>query len=498
MVRPSIVRAVLTSLAALAAGAAVSRAGDPPQIVDLGRPTDFCAVARGVNNSGQIVGEAYQIVDQETGQKVARGLLWKRGPSGDYGWTEIPRLDTFPNSYPRAINDAGRIAGWAEAASLERGSPAQVVMWDLEESTGTYAVTDLGTLFGFYASETASSADGGHILNQLGQIVGSATTTPSWETSARLWAEPETSPPLLLPVDPGLPPSAAYGVNEEGSVAGRVRGPMGESFVELPILWTRDSAGDFAAQVLPGVPAGTRANAWDVNARGDVVGVVGSRAALWARAEAGAYEAPRLLDVPAGSTLSRALAINDDGVVVGWAVTGGARHAIVWRDEGTGLAPTDLGTLPGHTSSDAYGINDRGLVVGSSWYFDAALQATVAHAVLWEIGSADVTPPVIAGAVADPSTLWPPNGKVVTVSVAYEATDEGGAVTCDLGPVAANERITADDWAVVDPHHVRLRAERSGAGTGRLYTIPITCTDPSGNSTRAETVVQVPHDRGKR
>ena len=45
---------------------------------------------------------------------------------------------------------------------------------------------------------------------------------------------------------------------------------------------------------------------------------------------------------------------------------------------------------------------------------------------------------------------------------------------------------TAPDWEIVDSHHVRLRAERSGRGNGRVYTITITCTDGSGNSTQQE------------
>jgi hypothetical protein len=40
-----------------------------------------------------------------------------------------------------------------------------------------------------------------------------------------------------------------------------------------------------------------------------------------------------------------------------------------------------------------------------------------------------------------------------------------------------------------------LRAERSGTGTGRIYTITCTTTDASGNATSAVTTVTVPHDQ---
>jgi hypothetical protein len=42
---------------------------------------------------------------------------------------------------------------------------------------------------------------------------------------------------------------------------------------------------------------------------------------------------------------------------------------------------------------------------------------------------------------------------------------------------------------------VRLRAERSGRGTGRVYTIVITATDEAGNSSSKQVHVTVPHNR---
>jgi glycosidase len=114
----------------------------------------------------------------------------------------------------------------------------------------------------------------------------------------------------------------------------------------------------------------------------------------------------------------------------------------------------------------------------------------------------DNTPPTITGVGVNPSALWPPNHKMVNVTVNYTAADNCGTPNCTLS-VSSNEPVngaddgnTAPDWEIVDAHHVRLRAERSGGGSGRVYTITITCTDGSGNSTSRTVTVTVPHDQG--
>jgi hypothetical protein len=45
---------------------------------------------------------------------------------------------------------------------------------------------------------------------------------------------------------------------------------------------------------------------------------------------------------------------------------------------------------------------------------------------------------------------------------------------------------------------VELRAERSGSGQGRVYTVTITASDLSGNQSTATVDVRVPHDRRKK
>ena len=60
-------------------------------------------------------------------------------------------------------------------------------------------------------------------------------------------------------------------------------------------------------------------------------------------------------------------------------------------------------------------------------------------------------------------------------------------------PEASGDGDQAPDWEIVDRHRVRLRAERSGLGNGRIYTIAVTCTDAAGNATTRTTAVSVPH-----
>ncbi|HEX8558538.1 MAG TPA: alpha-amylase family glycosyl hydrolase [Pyrinomonadaceae bacterium] len=113
----------------------------------------------------------------------------------------------------------------------------------------------------------------------------------------------------------------------------------------------------------------------------------------------------------------------------------------------------------------------------------------------------DATAPVLSAVTASPSALAAPNHKMVDVALGYTAADDSGGATCSLG-VASNEPVNgagdgdaAPDWVVVDEHRVRLRAERSGGGAGRVYTVTVTCADAAGNSASRSATVTVPRGR---
>jgi hypothetical protein len=116
----------------------------------------------------------------------------------------------------------------------------------------------------------------------------------------------------------------------------------------------------------------------------------------------------------------------------------------------------------------------------------------------------DTTPPAISNLGLSATEVWPPNHKMVDIAVGYEASDFGDpSPVCSLS-VTSNEPVngtgdgdTAPDWEVVDAHHVRLRAERAGGGTGRIYTIMADCQDRSDNHSHRTAAVTVPNSQGK-
>jgi hypothetical protein len=109
----------------------------------------------------------------------------------------------------------------------------------------------------------------------------------------------------------------------------------------------------------------------------------------------------------------------------------------------------------------------------------------------------DTTPPSIENLAADPSDLWPPNGKMRDVTLSYTLSDVADDSLTGVVSVTCNEAsFDSGDYEIIDATHLRLRAEREGKSTaGRLYTVAVTCTDDSSNTTTSTVTVTVPHDQ---
>jgi hypothetical protein len=116
----------------------------------------------------------------------------------------------------------------------------------------------------------------------------------------------------------------------------------------------------------------------------------------------------------------------------------------------------------------------------------------------------DTTPPSLTASAAI-SLLWPPNHKMVHVPLSVSASDNlDPSVSVELLGAASSEPDngtgdgdTAGDIQNLWSGSVDLRAERSGNGIGRLYSIRYRATDRAGNITESSAYVTVPLDMGR-
>jgi hypothetical protein len=184
--------------------------------------------------------------------------------------------------------------------------------------------------------------------------------------------------------------------------------------------------------------------------------------------------------------------------------TDGDALTVVWSLNGTAVQTNDVagstsasGTDVSYAAALPLGTNVVEVQVSDPSGSNATCSATITVV--------DTTPPVIESATADPDVLWPPNHKMIPIHLAVVVTDECGPATWKILSVTSNEAVnahgsghTSPDWLIIGDHGLKLRAERSGNGTGRVYTITIQASDLSGNTSQASVTVTVPHDHGHR
>jgi hypothetical protein len=121
----------------------------------------------------------------------------------------------------------------------------------------------------------------------------------------------------------------------------------------------------------------------------------------------------------------------------------------------------------------------------------------------------DTRPPTIVKITASPNNLWPPNHKLVPVTIDVIAID-----LVDPAPVSrivsvssnqpengkddddSSEEDTSQDWVITGPLKLQLRAERDG-DSNRVYTITIETRDASGNAARGTVQVTVSQSKGR-
>jgi hypothetical protein len=118
----------------------------------------------------------------------------------------------------------------------------------------------------------------------------------------------------------------------------------------------------------------------------------------------------------------------------------------------------------------------------------------------------DTTAPSINSLTASPDTIWPPNHRMVAVtltSVVADAVD--AAPTTRIISVTSNEPAdgtgdgdTSPDWEVTGDLTLDVRAERAGGGNGRVYTVTVESRDRLGNTSTRTVTVSVPKSQSKK
>jgi hypothetical protein len=97
--------------------------------------------------------------------------------------------------------------------------------------------------------------------------------------------------------------------------------------------------------------------------------------------------------------------------------------------------------------------------------------------------------------------LWPPDHRLVAISIDGVIDPNGGVPVVTVTAVAQDEPVIgvgdggACPDATLDDGRLSLRAERSGTGNGRVYSVMFSATNGRGGSCQGTVQVCVPHSR---
>lgn len=112
--------------------------------------------------------------------------------------------------------------------------------------------------------------------------------------------------------------------------------------------------------------------------------------------------------------------------------------------------------------------------------------------------------PDCSGAAASAGVIWPPNHTMVSETI-VGVTDPFGqpllivvtGILQDESVAAIGSGNTSPDGTGIGTSTAQIRAERAGPGTGRIYFISFSATNPQGAQCTGTISVFVPHDQGQ-
>jgi uncharacterized membrane protein len=329
------------------------RSYEPQRLVWPGSGLPFASVF-GINDGGVIVG---------AGVSPHRATYWT-AEQGHSPFGSDP-------SVARGINNHGYIAG-ARGGPAGCGAYCHYVGFVYHAERG---FTDLRSPMGDEGSSQAMA------INDASTVVGWAARGTNFQELGRLtpvvWRR-DADGKYAYPIELAMNSSNSSGVATAVNARGDVVGTLTTGFIQTAVLWSVQDDGSYAAPiVLGGSASGSRASG--INDHGWIVGATRETGAtLWLP---GNYRTPVSIGDEASLLLaSHALAINNDGAVVGWMVTApGGTHSrmcceyygqgVLWLLDGSGatVETVDLVGTSGHDRSLANAVNRHGWVVGFSW-----------------------------------------------------------------------------------------------------------------------------------
>jgi len=95
----------------------------------------------------------------------------------------------------------------------------------------------------------------------------------------------------------------------------------------------------------------------------------------------------------------------------------------------------------------------------------------------------DTTAPTVTSISATPKHIWPPNNKMVPVSVYVSANDDvDNAPSCSLTSISG---APSSDYEITGRFTANVRASKNDDGSTRAYSLKVTCADAAGNRSTA-------------
>jgi len=522
---------------------AIRASGSSYTVEDLGDIDGLVPTVTGMNASGQVSG----YVNADTGPRAVRftnGIGWEYVPgvstysvamainaSGDVagyhlvpegvlafrytngvGATTIPPLPGGSFGVGFGINASGEVTGYGDMAAGTRG-------WRAAPGLPPVMVPALG----------GDSMTCG--INDAGQIVGSATTATGQTHAYRVDAD-NLGVTEIVPFDGPSGFGNACAIDAAGRVGGN----------------TTSGGLNRAFRFTSGAPINldTFASSTDSNvsamANGVSVGafVAGGVSHAFVHTDVnGSLDLNDLLAPGSGWVLEAATAVNTEGQIAGNGLLNGAARAYrltpgqsdttapvisevsatpsrVWPPNGALVPVTvsvtatdDSGAAPACslTSLTASGPTTDGSgitgplsaqvrAVGGVTY---TLTVTCTDAVGNSSSAAttvvvppDTTAPVITNVHATPDAIWPPNGKMVPVTVSFSATDDvDSAPKCYLASVSGGG---SNDAVKTGRFTANVRSEKNADGSVRVYSLTVKCSDSAGNKSAGVATVVVGKD----